>query len=67
MLLKNVVFIDGKIPKNQTKLELKFHSFESLQSNDGKIAKSILRAVSPEDPAMIMFTSVSVTLIFYLS
>ena len=52
--------MDGNTPTNQTKHNLKFHSFESLLSNDGKVEESVLKAVSSDDPAMIMFTSVGI-------
>ena len=55
--------MDGKSPTNRSKHDFKFHSFETLLKNDGRIDESVLKAVSPDDPAMIMFTSVSITII----
>jgi len=54
--------LDGESDINQTKRQLNVHSIRSLELNDGKIENSILEQVSADDPAIIMFTSVSLHL-----
>jgi hypothetical protein len=58
-LLEHLILLDGENSGNQTNRELNLHSFDSLISNDGKIEQSVIEEVSADDPAIIMFTSVS--------
>jgi acyl-coenzyme A synthetase/AMP-(fatty) acid ligase len=58
-MLQHLILLDGENNGNETNRKLNVHSFDSLISNDGKIEQSVIQNVSADDPAMIMFTSVS--------
>ena len=51
--------MDGRIPSESIP-NLRFHTIDSIASNDGKLDQSVVDQVSPDDPAMIMFTSVRI-------
>ena len=59
LLLKNVVFIDGEANDSVAKNGVRIHSLEKLKNRSSDLDSAITSKVSPDDPAVIMFTSVS--------
>ncbi|CAG2182304.1 unnamed protein product, partial [Oppiella nova] len=49
--------MDGNYSSGDTTHGYNFLLFNSLLSNDGKLDQSVIDDVSPDDPAIIMFTS----------
>lgn len=60
--LEHLVFIDGESTIDSNSINnyrFKQHSLESLMTyNDGKLNPELLAPVDPDDPAIIMWTSV---------
>ncbi|XP_054159206.1 putative acyl-CoA synthetase YngI [Oppia nitens] len=57
LILKNVILMDGSEPSKDDNNYVNYIPFNNLTANDGIISSQVTDAVSPDDPAIIMFTS----------
>lgn len=62
--LENVIVLDGdgfdQGDLSASMSSIKFHHFDTLRKQKGKdVDQSLIESVIPDDPAVIMFTSVS--------
>ncbi|CAG2115072.1 unnamed protein product, partial [Medioppia subpectinata] len=58
LILKDIIFMDGNYSSEDAKGGFNYMPITNLVANNGNVDQSIVDDVSPDDPAIIMFTSV---------
>ncbi|CAG2105153.1 unnamed protein product [Medioppia subpectinata] len=57
LILKDIIFMDGNYSSEDAKGGFNYMPITNLVANNGNVDQSIVDDVSPDDPAIIMFTS----------